>query len=359
MKRHAIRVLSLLLALSLWTLPTADAAPSAKAKTAKSAKGDKAKKADKEKEQASLSAVGAAVEGIDTLTDAKPATDADYYIYLSSASWCGPCNAEMPEVVKQYERMREDGRVELILVSGDQDPQAAVGFMQKYGAVFPAVAPQNGVKLPGYTQPSGIPNAIFVDSEGKVIRNGHGSLVMQWEALTINNPDCPPKSEPGKKALKDSSKDKKDKKDAKDKKEGSAVATALKKLKPFNGKPSAKADMYIYLQSASWCGPCQKEMPRIVEEYKEMKKSGKAEIILVCHDKTEADAKAYVKQHKAKFPVVMVQHKDIETLPGFSKPNGIPNAIFVDKDGKVLMQGHGSLIETWKDRLPKSSSDAE
>lgn len=369
MIRHTFLYLSLFLGLCAYSAApvfAAEDAPSAKtAKSTKKAKGDKKSKGKKskgDKEDAQEEQTGAEISGkvgevlatlqvgTDTLNETAPATDADFYIYLTSASWCGPCNAEMPHVVEQYKRMREDGRVELILVSGDRDPNAAKGFMNKYGASFPAVEGPTGSRLPGFTPPSGIPNAIFVDKDGNVITNGHGQQVMSWESLTVNNPEYAGKiSAPGSKAKADKpEKGGKDKKDADSEKGNNAVAAALKKLKPFNAKPSAKADYYIYLQSASWCGPCNNEMPSVVNAYKDMKKSGRVEIILVSHDKTEGDAKGFLKQYKAKFPAVMVQDSKIDTLPGFTKPNGIPNAIFVDSTGKVIMQGHGSLIQSWK-----------
>lgn len=197
--KHTFFVLSVLAAFCCASLPAAyaDATP-------KSAKAEKAKKKDKKdkkkkdkKDAKAPKASGVVGEYMEALTEEniwvgeKPAIDADFYIYLTSASWCGPCNAEMPHVVEQYAKMREEGRVELVLISGDRDPQAAKGFAERYNATFTVINPRslNGQLPPGYTAPQGIPNAIIVDNAGNVIRNGHGNIVMQWESLTVNNPD--------------------------------------------------------------------------------------------------------------------------------------------------------------------------
>lgn len=124
------------------------------------------------------------------------------------------------------------------------------------------------------------------------------------------------------------------------------VGKALKKLKTFNGKPNTNAKFYIYLQSASWCGPCQREMPDIVKEYKKIKKAG-GEIILLGCDRTLDDAKNYLKKFRAKFPGIMVDMGG--SLPGFKPAGGIPHATFVKSDGSVIEEGHGSLVMKWND----------
>ena len=189
MKKHLFLPLCLMAAFAAWALPVAyaqsdDAKP---AKTAKSGKSSKKKGKKKKKKKAPLGAVGEAMAKLQdkALTDAKPATDAEFYIYLVSASWCGPCNQEMPHVVEAYKKMRETNRVELILLSADSTPEAAKGFVEKYNGTFPVVMGKEcSSTLPGFSNPSGIPHCIYVDKDGKVIQQGHGHLVMQWEQFT-------------------------------------------------------------------------------------------------------------------------------------------------------------------------------
>ena len=61
-----------------------------------------APKTEKKVKKSDSSAVKAAIEDIEFLTDNKPSKKAKYYIYLHSASWCSPCKALMPEIVKEY-----------------------------------------------------------------------------------------------------------------------------------------------------------------------------------------------------------------------------------------------------------------
>ena len=143
-----------------------------------------AKKAAKGKKEATKepSVVGKALQEMTFLTDKKPNPDAKYYIYLQSASWCGPCNAEMPTVVKQYKTMGK--KVELILVSHDNSADAAINFMKKYGADFPCILANSGEsgKLPAFKFAGGIPNASMVKANGKEIINAHaGAVIADWK----------------------------------------------------------------------------------------------------------------------------------------------------------------------------------
>ena len=144
---------------------------------------------------------------------------------------------------------------------------------------------------------------------------------------------------------------KKSKKSKKSKKKASVskVGKAVGKLKTFNGKANKKALVYVYLQSASWCGPCNKEMPEVANIYKEMKKDGRAEIILIGGDQTEDAAKAFLKKYKAKFPGILATAVQADKLPGFTPASGIPHATMVDGDGNVLADGFPSeVLSGWE-----------
>lgn len=129
----------------------------------------------------------------------------------------------------------------------------------------------------------------------------------------------------------------------------SKVGKAVSKLKTFNGKPNKKALVYVYLQSASWCGPCNQEMPEVASTYKEMKKDGRAEIILIGGDQTEDAAKKFLKKYKAKFPGILATAVNAAELPGFTPARGIPHATMVDGEGNVLADGFPSeVLSGWE-----------
>lgn len=129
----------------------------------------------------------------------------------------------------------------------------------------------------------------------------------------------------------------------------SPVVTAVKKVKKVRGKLNDKADYYIYLYSASWCGPCCREMPEIVELHKEVQKTGKVDFILFSQDRTPKAAAGFVKRFKIKFLTVMGDDKDASKVPGMVSPNGIPHCAIVDRYGRKITHGHPAIVlPEWK-----------
>lgn len=134
-----------------------------------------------------------------------------------------------------------------------------------------------------------------------------------------------------------------------------AVLAALENFKVHNAKVNTKAEIYIYLYSASWCGFCRECMPVAVEQYKKMKSSRKAEIILIGGDKTEKEAIQYLKSYKLKAPGIMfdaLKATKFRGLPSCGMP-GFPAVTVVTKDGKMLANVVGAaqvkgVLTNWK-----------
>ncbi|MBR5195818.1 MAG: redoxin domain-containing protein [Akkermansia sp.] len=134
------------------------------------------------------------------------------------------------------------------------------------------------------------------------------------------------------------------------------VVEALGKFKVFNAKPNLKAEYYIYLYSASWCGYCQQCMPVAEAQYKKMKGTRKVELIVICGDKTEAEGKNYLKSKKLKSPAIMfaeLQATQFQGLPGCGMP-GYPAISVVDKEGNMIKNVVGAtavteVLNSWRE----------
>ena len=190
--KHALLYLALTFGLAV-AVPAAMAADNADSKpdAAKAAKKDKKSKKDAAQEEAAseeqaTNVVGEALKGVNFITDTKPRYDAKFYLYLTTAGWCGPCNREMPNVVKQYTLMLKKD-VQLIMISADQQPEAATHFMKRNRGDFPCIMGNPTTetqKLPGYRDTHAVPQAILVDAAGNVITVGPAQgIISNWAKL--------------------------------------------------------------------------------------------------------------------------------------------------------------------------------
>jgi len=89
------------------------------------------------------------------------------------ATWCGPCVAELPNVLEQYEKYHKDG-FEVVGISLDQDREALEKFVNEQKLPWPILFEES--KGEGWQHPlatyygiSGIPTVILIGRDGNVI----------------------------------------------------------------------------------------------------------------------------------------------------------------------------------------------
>lgn len=116
--------------------------------------------------------------------------------------------------------------------------------------------------------------------------------------------------------------------------DGNLVKLGGKSLKSFKDfkKPSK---YYLFYYTASWCGPCQKFTPALVEFY-DKKKNDEFEVILISSD-TDEDAMAHYSVEK-KMPWPQLKLSKVDKFKNeFKHPGtGIPNLVLCDLEGKLI-----------------------
>lgn len=128
-----------------------------------------------------------AIDNTPFITEHKPDSQAQYYMYFFTASWCAPCRAVTPKIVAEYASMISNHYMEVILVSFDDTEEQARAYLRKYEAPFAAILFSS---LPSHPLPgcppdvNAIPHIIVVDSHGNFIYRGHALRYSEWKSRT-------------------------------------------------------------------------------------------------------------------------------------------------------------------------------
>jgi thiol-disulfide isomerase/thioredoxin len=107
------------------------------------------------------------------------------------ASWCGPCRAEMPTVVKAYTDYHTKG-LEVIGVSLDNNQEAWVNAINQLHMPWPQMSDLKGWDCAGaelYGVRS-IPANVLIDQQGIIIaKNLRGEDLLNKMAELLGNPE--------------------------------------------------------------------------------------------------------------------------------------------------------------------------
>ncbi|KAK6252533.1 hypothetical protein QUC31_014253 [Theobroma cacao] len=112
------------------------------------------------------------------------------------------------------------------------------------------------------------------------------------------------------------------------------------KIDSLNG---TKLGLYF---SASWCGPCRRFTPNLMEVYSELSPKGDFEIIFVSGDQDEESFNGYF----SKMPWLAIPFSDSETrsrLDELFKVMGIPHLVLLGENGKVLTDDGVGIIQEY------------
>ncbi len=94
-----------------------------------------------------------------------------YYLFYYSASWCGPCVAFTPELVRFYKQLKgRDASLAAVLVPSDKSRDAEVAYLKDHRMPWPGVdldkSPVRAVPPNTYGY---IPSMVLTDADGQVL----------------------------------------------------------------------------------------------------------------------------------------------------------------------------------------------
>lgn len=93
------------------------------------------------------------------------------------ATYCPPCEEEMPYMQNVYQEYREKG-IEIVSVNLDSTEPVVQNFIKEYGLDFPVLRDSDGSVRELYTV-GPIPSTVFIDADGKIVRRVEGALTLE------------------------------------------------------------------------------------------------------------------------------------------------------------------------------------
>lgn len=97
---------------------------------------------------------------------------------------------------------------------------------------------------------------------------------------------------------------------------------------------------------ASWCAPCLKEMPFLVEFY-EQNKDAEFMVIAINIDDKAANMNKFLQKLKAGVPFPVI-HDAKKEIPPLYNPESMPTTVFIDKKG-IIRYRHTGFKDSYKE----------
>jgi thiol-disulfide isomerase/thioredoxin len=96
------------------------------------------------------------------------------------ATWCGPCNIELPAIAALSERLKSKGLV-VLAVDLREEREKVETFVKAKGVTFPVALDRNG-RVGSLYGISGIPTTYVVDRTGKILGRKIGVDDLSWDS---------------------------------------------------------------------------------------------------------------------------------------------------------------------------------
>ena len=245
------------------------------------------------------------------------------------ATWCPPCVAEIPDLIKLNKAYKSD----LIVLGASLDNGADVAkkFVKKNKVDYPVFMADAALQKAYGGIPS-IPTTFIINKKGEIVDKIVGGSSYDTFAKKVKTyvnekikPDGPPvpdKPEPESKGGYNF--------------KGQDV-TSGKNVSPsdYKGKP------VIVNFWATWCGPCVSEIPGFVNIQK--KYGNKIQFIGISLDDEAGVAKKFIKNKGVNYPVIMSKPEIESAYGGVS---AIPVTVILDSKGNLIEKIVGGVSES-------------
>lgn len=124
--------------------------------------------------------------------DNQPISLADYQgkpVFINFwATWCPPCQAETPDLVKAYSKYGDKVQFIGVNLTSQDSLTDVTAFIKKYGIKYPTALDTKGTVAQQY-QALAIPTSFIINRQGIIVDRYVGALtpqVLEWELQRIS-----------------------------------------------------------------------------------------------------------------------------------------------------------------------------
>jgi nucleoredoxin len=120
--------------------------------------------------------------------------------------------------------------------------------------------------------------------------------------------------------------------------EGRLVRLQSSEVVPYSASNLRDVRLYAFYYSASWCGPCRKATPKLIEWYRRTKPAHpEFELIFVSNDQTEVGMADYMRKDAMPWPAVRYSETRDPALKQFAGES-IPWLVAISRAGQPMSQ---------------------
>ena len=94
------------------------------------------------------------------------------------ATWCHPCQQEIPDLSKIYDKFKTKDVVFLGVMTDNPDDQQLLNFQSDYDMTYPVVRASSDIMM-SYGYPDALPTTFIYDRGGKQVFNRRGAVRAQ------------------------------------------------------------------------------------------------------------------------------------------------------------------------------------
>jgi thiol-disulfide isomerase/thioredoxin len=91
------------------------------------------------------------------------------------ATWCGPCQAEIPDLSRTYNKYKDKGVQFLGVLTDNPDSQQLLNFQSDFDMTYPVVRANSDLMV-SYNYPEQLPTTLIYDRKGKQVYRHVGVL---------------------------------------------------------------------------------------------------------------------------------------------------------------------------------------